>query len=78
MIVKVKYHADITRLEKIKEGDMIDLRCAEEVHMKQGEYKLISLGVNINHQNKDGNTALIYSILTACKYNNYSSSEGIL
>lgn len=47
MIVKVKYHADITRLEKLKVGDMIDLRCAEEVHMKQGEYKLISLGVSM-------------------------------
>lgn len=47
MQVRIKYHADITKLEKIKQGDLIDLRCAEDVEMKQGEYKLISLGVSM-------------------------------
>lgn len=47
MQIRIKYHADITRLKKVKVGDMIDLRTAEEVHMKKGEYKLISLGVSM-------------------------------
>ena len=51
MEIKVKYHADITKLEKIKQGDLIDLRCAEDVEMKKGEYKLISLGVSMELPN---------------------------
>lgn len=47
MEIKVKYLANITRLERIKGGDLIDLRCAEEVHMKRGEYKLIPLGIAV-------------------------------
>ena len=47
MIVKVKYHTDITPLEYIKMGDWIDLRCAEDVDMKAGEYKQISLGISM-------------------------------
>lgn len=47
MEVKVKYHADIDELKWIKGGNYIDLRCAEDVTMKQGEYKLISLGVSM-------------------------------
>lgn len=45
MQIKVKYLADITHLEKISVGDLIDLRCAEDVELKQGEYKLIPLGL---------------------------------
>lgn len=48
MQIRIKYHTDITKLEKIKEGDMIDLRCAEDVVMKKGDYKLISLGVSMD------------------------------
>lgn len=47
MEIKVKYHADIDELKWIKGGNYIDLRCAEDVTMKQGEYKLISLGVSM-------------------------------
>lgn len=44
--IKIKYHDyDIERLSKIKIGDWIDLRAAEEVKIRQGEYKLISLGI---------------------------------
>ena len=44
--IKIKYHDfDIERLNKIKIGDWIDLRAAEDVKIRQGEYKLISLGV---------------------------------
>lgn len=47
MIIKVKYHTDIHPLEKINNGDWIDLRTAEDVELKAGEYKLISLGVSM-------------------------------
>lgn len=45
--IKVKYHADIYPLEKTESGDWIDLRVAEDVEMKAGEYKLIPLGVSM-------------------------------
>ena len=46
--IKIKYHdADIERLEKIKIGDWIDLRAAEDVAISHGEYKLISLGISM-------------------------------
>lgn len=45
--IKVKYHADIYPLEKIDKGDWVDLRAAEDVDMKAGEFKIISLGVSM-------------------------------
>ena len=46
--IKIKYHdSEIERLEKIKVGDWIDLRAAEDVDIRYGEYKLISLGVSM-------------------------------
>lgn len=45
--IKVQYHADIYPLEKTEAGDWIDLRVAEDVEMKAGEYKLIPLGVSM-------------------------------
>lgn len=45
--IKIKYHVDITPIEKIEQGDWIDLRSAEDVELKQGEYKLISLGISM-------------------------------
>ena len=48
-IVKIKYHTDkISKLEYIDgKSDWIDLRAAEEVVLKQGEFKLISLGISL-------------------------------
>ena len=45
--MKIKYlNDDITRLEYIDgKSDWIDLRAAEEVELKAGEFKLIHLGV---------------------------------
>lgn len=37
--IKVKYLRDIQKIERISGGDWIDLRAAEEVTMKAGEYK---------------------------------------
>lgn len=43
--IKIKYLRDIQRIEKFNVGDWIDLRAAEDVTMKAGEYKMIPLGV---------------------------------
>lgn len=46
--IKVKYFdKEIDKLEKINKGDWIDLRSAENVEMKAGEFKLIKLGVGM-------------------------------
>ena len=46
MKIRIKYLNDsIERLEKIEKGDWIDLRSAEDVELKQGEFKLIPLGI---------------------------------
>ena len=47
MQIKIKYHTDIEKIEKIAAGDWIDLRAAETVFVPEGEYKLISLGVSM-------------------------------
>ena len=46
--IQVKYFSDkIEPIVKIKNGDWIDLRSAETVELKAGEYKLIPLGVSM-------------------------------
>ena len=45
MEIKIKYFTDIEKIEKIEKGDWIDLRAAEDVTLKAGEFKLIPLGV---------------------------------
>ena len=47
MVIQVRYHGDIEPLEKLPQGDWIDLRAAETVEMKAGEYRLISLGISM-------------------------------
>ena len=47
MKIDVKYHTDIIPLEMVENGDWIDLRVAEDVHMKAGEFRIISLGVSM-------------------------------
>lgn len=47
-VIKVMYHTNrIDRLGAIDKGDWIDMRCAEEVDMKKGEFRLIPLGVSM-------------------------------
>ena len=47
--IKIKYHRD--EIEKLRyidgKSDWIDLRSAEDVELKAGEFKLISLGVSM-------------------------------
>lgn len=46
--IKIKYfEPGLAKIEKINVGDWIDLRAAESVVMKRGEYKLIRLGVGM-------------------------------
>ena len=46
MQIKIKYFTDqIDKLAKITQGDWIDLRSAETITLKAGDFKLIPLGV---------------------------------
>lgn len=46
--IKIKYFDnEIDKIEKISKGDWIDLRSAETVHLKKGEFHLIPLGVGM-------------------------------
>ena len=50
MNIKIKYFSDITPLEYIggfNKSNWIDLRAAEDVDLKAGEFKLIKLGVGM-------------------------------
>lgn len=47
LVVKIKYHNDILPIEEYENGDWIDLRAAEDVEMKAGERRKISLGVSM-------------------------------
>lgn len=45
--IKIKYHTDILPLGTFEKGDWIDLRAAEDVELKAGESRKISLGVSM-------------------------------
>ena len=46
--VKIKYHnKEMPKIEAIEQGDWIDLRAAEDVELKAGEFALISLGISM-------------------------------
>lgn len=46
MKVDIKYFTDkIDKIEKFPSGDWIDLRSAETIELKQGEYRLVPLGI---------------------------------
>ena len=47
MTIEIKYHAPIEKIERIAQGDWIDLRAAEDVTLRAGEARLISLGVSM-------------------------------
>lgn len=46
MKIRIKYfNKDLPKVNKITQGDWIDLRAAKDVEIKQGEFALIPLGV---------------------------------
>lgn len=46
--IRIKYHTDMEKLAYIDgKSDWIDLRAAEKVELKAGEFKLINLGVSM-------------------------------
>ena len=46
MVIKIKYFTnDIDKIQKIDKGDWVDLRAAQTVELKAGEFKLIPLGI---------------------------------
>ena len=47
-VVKVKYHVDgLKPISQAHSGEWCDLRCAEDVELKKGDFKCIDLGVSI-------------------------------
>ena len=48
MEIKIKYHnSELEKLRSLTIGDWLDLRAAERVELKAGEFRLISLGVSM-------------------------------
>lgn len=45
--IKIKYFADIIPMEQKENSDWIDLRSAIDIDIKQGEFKLIPLGIGV-------------------------------
>ena len=45
MEIRIKYMRDVEPIKLLECGDWIDLRCAEDVELKAGEYKMLPLGV---------------------------------
>lgn len=43
--IKIRYTRDIMKIERFNIGDWIDLRSAEDISMKAGEFRMIPLGV---------------------------------
>ena len=43
--IKVKYFRGVEKIEKIAVGDWVDLRAAEDVEKKAGEFRMFPLGV---------------------------------
>lgn len=43
--IKVKYMRGVQKIERFNVGDWIDLRAAEDISLKAGEFKMIPLGV---------------------------------
>ena len=50
--IKIKYFDnEIDKIKKTSKGDWVDLRSAETVHLKKGEFHLIPLGVGMKLPN---------------------------
>ena len=47
LTIYIKYHNDILPIDAFENGEWIDLRAAEDIEMKAGDFRLISLGVSM-------------------------------
>lgn len=47
MEIKIKYFTDVEPIAKKDNSDWIDLRAAERIELKQGDFKLIPLGIGM-------------------------------
>lgn len=45
--IKIKYHTDIQKIQKVAMGDFIDLRAAESVFIPFGKMVKVSLGISM-------------------------------
>jgi dUTP pyrophosphatase len=68
LTIKIKYFDDsLPKIEKIEQGDWIDLRSAVDIELKRGEFKLIPLGVAM--QLPEGYEA--YAVPRSSTYKNF-------
>ena len=58
MNILIKYFTDIEKIQSINIGNLVDLRSADSIEMKAGEYRLIPLGVGMKLP--DGYMAKVY------------------
>lgn len=63
--IKIKYFTDIQPIEPIVKGDWIDLRAADDVSLKRGEFTLIPLGIAM--QLPAGYEAIVAPRSSTCK-----------
>ena len=87
--IKIKYFdTEIDRVNKITKGDWVDLRAAETIELKAGDFKLVSLGIGMKlpdgyeaHLAPRSSTFKNYGIIqvnsVGCIDNNYSGEEDI-
>ena len=45
MFIQIKYNTDGIEIEKIPQGDWIDLKAAENYYLNQGDYRVLSFGI---------------------------------
>ena len=66
MQIKIKYFdTNMEKIDKIKQGDWIDLRAAADMNLKQGEFALVHLGVAM--QLPEGYEAHVAPRSSTCK-----------
>lgn len=47
MEIKIKYFSDVEKVNKLPNGDWVDLRSAVDITLKKGEFAIIPLGVGM-------------------------------
>ena len=74
-VIRIKYLRDVRKIERFNVGDWIDLRAAEDVTMKAGEYRMIPLGVAM--ELPKGYEALVAPRSSICKKYGVMSANSI-